>query len=110
MALPPKLFRLVGPDGREFWSEVPGKLGGHSRNKLYGRPDCRSALLVARAGHIVRHCFFANERTAVAAGYRPCAVCLPTSTAWGRSGVAVSARRRGDADGDASAPPGSGVE
>ena len=78
MALPPKLFRLVGPDGREFWSEVPGKLGGHRRNKLYGRLDCRSALWWLARGHIVRHrVFFANERTAIAAGYRPCAVCMP---------------------------------
>jgi methylphosphotriester-DNA--protein-cysteine methyltransferase len=31
-----------------------------------------------REGHYVRYrVFFADERTAVAAGYRPCAVCLP---------------------------------
>ena len=52
-------------------------LGGHRRNKPYGRRDCRSALWLAR-GHIIRHrVFFANERTAIAAGYRPCAVCMP---------------------------------
>jgi methylphosphotriester-DNA--protein-cysteine methyltransferase len=29
-------------------------------------------------GHIVKHrVFFADETTAIAAGYRPCAVCMP---------------------------------
>jgi hypothetical protein len=84
MALPPKQFRLLGADGQGYWSDVPGKLGGHRRNRLYGRLDCRSALWwLARgrsAGHTV---FFRDERTAIAAGYRPCAVCMPAEyRAW----------------------------
>ena len=78
MPTPPKLYRLMGADGRAYLSEVPGTLGGHRRNKLYGRLDCPSALRWLAKGHIVRHrVFFADEPTAIAAGYRPCAVCMP---------------------------------
>ncbi len=78
MALEPKLYKLIGPDGIQYLSETPGTLGGHRRNKLYGRLDCPSALRWLAKGHIVRHrVFFADEPTAIAAGYRPCAVCLP---------------------------------
>jgi Metal binding domain of Ada len=73
-----KTYTLVGADGKPYSSPVPGTLGGHRRNKLYGRLDCPSALRWLARGHIVRHrVFFADEATAVAAGYRPCAVCLP---------------------------------
>jgi len=84
MVIPPKLYRLLGADGRECLSEVAGQLGGHRRNKLYGRLDCPSALRWLAKGHIVRHrVFFANEPTAIAAGYRPCAVCMPAEyRAW----------------------------
>ena len=72
-----KLYRLVGADGGEILSSVPGTLGGHRRSKVYGRLDCPSALRWIARGHYVRHrVFFADETTAIAAGYRPCAVCL----------------------------------
>jgi hypothetical protein len=72
-----KLYRLIGPDGREILSPAPGTLGGHRRSRVYGRLDCPSALRWIAKGHYVRHrVFFADEETAVAAGYRPCAVCL----------------------------------
>ena len=37
-----------------------------------------------REGYYVRHrVFFADEATAVAAGYRPCAICMPEAyRAW----------------------------
>lgn len=71
-------YRVIGPDGAETTSTVPGTLGGHRRNRVYGRLDCPSALRWIARGHYVRHrVFFADEVTAVAAGYRPCAVCLP---------------------------------
>jgi methylphosphotriester-DNA--protein-cysteine methyltransferase len=73
-----KLYRLIGADGIEFMSPAPGTLGGHRRNRIYGRLDCPSALRWLAKGHLVRHrVFFADEETAIAAGYRPCAVCLP---------------------------------
>ena len=73
-----KVYRLVGADGREYESTEPGTLGGHRRNKVYGRLDCRGAAQWIAKGHYVRHrVFFAGEGTAIAAGYRPCARCLP---------------------------------
>jgi hypothetical protein len=71
------VYRLTGPDG-EYASETPGTLGGHRRSKIYGRLDCVGALRWIARGHYVRHrVFFADEATAVACGYRPCAICLP---------------------------------
>ena len=77
-------FRLVGPDGRRYPSSAPGTLGGHRRLRIYGRLDCPSARRALARGQYVRHrVFFADEPTAVAAGYRPCAVCMPEAyTAW----------------------------
>jgi methylphosphotriester-DNA--protein-cysteine methyltransferase len=72
-----KPYKLVGPDGKQVLSETPGALGGHRRTRLYGRLDCPSALRWLAKGHIVRYrVFFADEATAIAAGYRPCAVCM----------------------------------
>jgi methylphosphotriester-DNA--protein-cysteine methyltransferase len=50
--------------------------GGPGRE--FCRLDCPSALrAIARGGYVGDRVFFADEATAVAAGYRPCAVCLP---------------------------------
>jgi RNA polymerase sigma factor (sigma-70 family) len=71
-------WRLVGADGSTAASARRGALGGHRRSRIYGRLDCRTALAAIRRGGYVEHrVFFADERTAIAAGYRPCAVCLP---------------------------------
>jgi hypothetical protein len=73
-----RLYRLLGADGVEVQSPSPGTLGGHRRNRIYGRLDCPGALRWIANGHYVKHrVFFADEATAIAAGYRPCAVCLP---------------------------------
>ena len=71
-------YTLIGADGQPHESSVPGTLGGHRRNKVYGRLDCAGALRWIAKGHYVRHrVFFADEPIAIAAGYRPCARCLP---------------------------------
>ena len=71
-------YALVGADGRPYASATPGTLGGHRRNKVYGRLDCAGALRWIAKGKYVRHrVFFADEATAIAAGYRPCARCMP---------------------------------
>jgi methylphosphotriester-DNA--protein-cysteine methyltransferase len=71
-------FTLTGADGVSYPSSTPGTLGGHRNARLYGRLDCPSALrAIARGGYVQNRVFFADEATAVAAGYRPCAVCLP---------------------------------
>ena len=78
MLVTKRAFRLIGADGAVQASDVPGRLGGHRRLKGYGRLDCASALRWIAKGHYVRHrVFFADEATAIAAGYRPCARCLP---------------------------------
>lgn len=73
-----KIYKLIGTDGKPYESLTPGKLGGHRRNKIYGRLDCPGALRWIAKGHYVKQrVFFADEETAVSAGYRPCAVCMP---------------------------------
>ena len=80
---------------------MPGDFGGHRRSKIYGRLDCPSALrAIARGGYVGHRVFFADEPTAVATGYRPCAVCLPGAyAAW-----LISATPRRRRDGTAAAP------
>ena len=72
-------YTLVGADGTAYASRTKGTLGGHRRGKGYGRLDCPSALrAIAAGGPYPRfRVFFADEVTAIAAGYRPCARCLP---------------------------------
>jgi Metal binding domain of Ada len=84
-------YKLIGRDGRPYLSEAPGTLGGHRRTKVYGRLDCPGAALWIAKGHYVKHrVFFADEAIAIAAGYRPCARCLPATYAeWKRSSGAV---------------------
>ncbi len=90
-----KTFTLLGPDGKPYASTTPGAFGGHRGNKLYGRLDCRAALqAIARGGYVKQRVFFADEATAVAAGYRPCAVCLPREyAAWKKVQRAQSSSR-----------------
>lgn len=67
---------LLGADGRPDRSPVKGKWGGHRGSKVYGRLDCPAALrAITRGGHVSHRVFFADEATAVAAGFRPCGVC-----------------------------------
>lgn len=73
-----KQYTLIGPDRRPYQSDTPGTYGGYRPNKIYGRLDCPSALRAIAKGAYVKHrVFFADEQTAIAAGYRPCARCLP---------------------------------
>jgi methylated-DNA-[protein]-cysteine S-methyltransferase len=85
-----RTWTLIGADGRPYESPTPGTLGGHRRSRGYGRLDCRAALQWIAKGHYVKHrVFFADEATAVAAGYRPCAVCMPERYAeWKRQHAA----------------------
>ncbi|HEY1178357.1 MAG TPA: Ada metal-binding domain-containing protein [Phytomonospora sp.] len=74
----PRTYTLLGADRRPYESPRPGTLGGHRRGRLYGRLDCPSAArAIARGGYVRYRVFFADEATALAAGFRPCAVCLP---------------------------------
>ena len=110
------IYRLVAADGRETPSTTPGSLGGHARTRIYGQLDCPSALRAIERGHYVTHrVFFADEATAVAAGYRPCARCLPDAygiwkAAQPSSRLTSSRENAGTQTAMYSAPPGSGVE
>jgi len=69
---------MIAADGTPYDSDTPGTLGGHRSSRIYGRLNCPSALRAIVAGGYVKHrVFFADEATAAAAGYRPCARCLP---------------------------------
>jgi len=89
-----KTYRLTGADGRAYDSPVAGALGGNRRAKIYGRLDCRSATR-ALPGYARHRVFFADEATAVAAGFRPCAKCMPAEYAvWKGRREAVSSGSR----------------
>ncbi|HVR54097.1 MAG TPA: Ada metal-binding domain-containing protein [Pseudorhodoferax sp.] len=79
-----RTWTLLGRTGQPYESEAPGTLGGHRKGKLYGLLTCRAAAqALARSGYVLHRVFFADEATAIAAGYRPCAVCLPEKyAAW----------------------------
>ncbi len=79
-----KTYNLIGVDGKPYQSATPGTLGGYKPGKLYGRLDCPSALRHLANGHYApQRVFFADEETAIAAGYRPCARCMPEAyRAW----------------------------
>jgi methylphosphotriester-DNA--protein-cysteine methyltransferase len=80
-------WTLIGPDGVAWQSSSPGALGGHRKARIYGRLDCRSAnRAIAKGGYVAHRVFFLDEHHARAAGYRPCAVCLPADYAeWKRA-------------------------
>jgi Metal binding domain of Ada len=79
-----KKYTLLGADRRPYPGQTPGEFGGHRKNKIYGRLDCPAALrAIAAGGYVASRVFFADEPTAVAAGYRPCATCMPAAhNAW----------------------------
>jgi len=72
-----KLYKLRDEFNKEYLSENPGTFGGHKRLKIYGRLDCPSAFWHISQGHYVKYrVFFADEKTAKKAGYRPCGICM----------------------------------
>ncbi len=74
-----KIYKLLGPDGKEYLSERPGTLGGNSTRKIYGRLDCfsaRSAIKRFPGIYEKSRVFFSDEKAALAAGYRPCGNCM----------------------------------
>ncbi len=73
-----KSYTLIGADGKPYQSKTKGTLGGHRKDKIYGTLDCAGAARWIAKGHYVKQrVFFADEQSAIAAGFRPCANCLP---------------------------------
>ena len=59
-------YTLLGADGVPYASDTPGALGGHSRQRVYGRLDCPVALSLIRRGRNrpEYRVFFASEADA----------------------------------------------
>ncbi len=73
----PKFYFLQNHTDQVYISTTTGTFGGHYKLKIYGRLDCPSAARFIAKGQYVRHrVFFEDEETAIAAGYRPCGVCM----------------------------------
>jgi methylphosphotriester-DNA--protein-cysteine methyltransferase len=65
-------------NGNFYYCSEPGLFGGYRRRKIYGRLDCKSANeAIAKGGYVKHRVFFKDEETAIKAGYRPCAKCMP---------------------------------
>ncbi|MCD8214131.1 MAG: metal-binding protein [Clostridiales bacterium] len=74
-----KKYKLLSADGKIYESEIKGELGGNSKMKIYGKLECGTANSTIKRfpGQYEKHrVFFADEKTALAAGYRPCGNCL----------------------------------
>lgn len=75
---PAKIYFLLGADRKTYASTAKGTLGGHKGSKIYGRLDCRGAKRhLANGTYQKSRVFFADEATALAAGYRACKQCKP---------------------------------
>lgn len=74
-----KQYKLLNANGEIYLSDMPGTLGGNGNLKIYGRLDCGTALqsMERFPGEYQKHrVFFADEKTALDARYRPCGNCL----------------------------------
>lgn len=68
---------MIDKDGKPYERSTLGTLVGHKKYKTYGKLDCPSALRYIAKGQYVKYrVFFADEATAIVAGYRPCARCM----------------------------------
>ena len=86
-----KTYTLLDREGRPYQSATKGLLGGHGGTKVYGRLDCPVALSFLRRGFEPKHrVFFADEATAIAAGFRPCGACMRERYAAWRSSAEAS--------------------
>ncbi|MBI2765335.1 MAG: metal-binding protein [Chloroflexi bacterium] len=84
-------YVVVGADRKPYASATPGAWGGHRTSRIYGRLDCPAALrAIARGGYVRHRVFFADEATAIDAGFRPCGTCLPEKyAAWKAAHIAA---------------------
>jgi len=80
---------VTGADGRQFASRLPGQVGWHvavaSMDVLIAVRHCRRLPV---GGYVRQRVFFVHEEDARAAGYRPCAVCMPAAYAVWKNGQA----------------------
>jgi hypothetical protein len=89
----PQTYTLLGADSKPYQSASKGQWGGHRDTRIYGRLDCPAALrAIAHGGYTQYRVFFADQATAIAAGYRPCATCCPDRYQEWKSNPAAAAR------------------
>ena len=85
---PGKVYRLLAADGTTHESDQPGALGGSSEMRIYGTLDCTSAVRALSKGYAKQRVFFVDEAAAIAAGYRPCGICMRDRyKLWKKGGV-----------------------
>lgn len=82
-----KIRKLVGRDGMIYETDVMGTLGGHKGTKVYGQletcPSANAALKRNPESYKKSRVFFADQATAIAAGFRPCGACMkPEYAIW----------------------------
>lgn len=71
------MYKLRDSNNEEYLSPIKGTLGGNKDLKIYGRLDCPSALRWLAKGFYKKvRVFFKDKKTAIAAGYRPCGICM----------------------------------
>ncbi len=70
------MYTLVDADGQPYCSDTKGTLGGNSQLRIYGTLQCGTARNALGKGYEGVRVFFADENTAIAAGYRPCGNCM----------------------------------
>lgn len=82
-----KSYLLLDAEGRCYASGMPGALGGNRQTKIFGKLDCRSAnRALVNGSYQANRVFFEHEDIAKAAGFRPCATCMPLEyRAWRRA-------------------------
>jgi len=72
-----KTFKLTNQNNKNYFSNKPGKFAGNKKLKIYGKSNCPSALMWIKKGYYIKNrVFFASEKIAIKAGYRPCAICM----------------------------------
>jgi proteasome lid subunit RPN8/RPN11 len=69
-----KLYKIL-KDGTFIKSEIPGTYAAYSREKIFGRLDCKSGMKMKKENRV----FFHSLEDAVREGYRPCKKCKPLS-------------------------------
>ena len=79
-------YHLLLADGTLSESPVPGTLGGNSTLRIYGRLHCARAIAALSLGYARHRVFFADEATAISAGYRPCGRCMQEEYAVWKAG------------------------
>ena len=90
-----KKYKLIDASGQEYLSDTKGTLGGHRKLKIYGKLDCKSAAKwIAKGKYVEYRVFFKDEATAIAAGYRPCAICMPEEYQKWKSNQKVKKREK----------------